>query len=195
MLELFGRVMNTNGIVVYSLLLLSYLVLSNTPQENKDLDKKVIIDIEPVNGDIEVPKSIVMYECIEKYSDKYNIPKYIAYNVAYRETRYKGPFHWDYNPEQGSYAGALGPMQIMPSTGRSYYNKIMGFTDELTNERLKTDIETNVMLSMKILRRTFDKVGSWSITCGKYNTGRSIINEYATYCSSNKDYKSKWIKH
>jgi soluble lytic murein transglycosylase-like protein len=194
MLGLFGEKTKCN-LVVFSLLLSSYLVIHTS----KNLPEKVVeetsADIEPVEGEVDVPKSIIMYECIEKYSDMYNIPKYIAYNVAYRETRYRGPFHWGYNPEQGSYAGALGPMQIMPSTGRSYYNKIMGYTDELTNERLKTDIETNVMLSMKILRRTFDKVGSWSVTCGKYNTGRPIINEYATYCSSNKDYKSKWVKH
>jgi soluble lytic murein transglycosylase-like protein len=185
--------MKSNGIIVYSLLLLSYLVFQNPTPSKKEVKKDV--NIEPVDGDVNLPKSFIMYECLEKYSDIYDIPKYIAYNVAYRETRYKGPFHWGYNPEQGSHAGALGPMQIMPSTGRSIYNKVMGYPDELTNDRLKTDIELNVMLSMKILRRAYDKVGNWSVVCGKYNTGRPIVNEYAVYCSSHKNYKDKWVRY
>jgi soluble lytic murein transglycosylase-like protein len=60
-----------------------------------------------------------MYESIEKYSEIYDVPKYIAYNVAYMETKYRGPFHFNYNPEQVSSAGALGPMQIMPGTANS----------------------------------------------------------------------------
>lgn len=158
---------------------------------NKEV--KSSTELNMLDGSPTVPKSIIMYEMIEKYSDIYNVPKYIAYNVAYRETRYKGPFHWDYVPEQGSYAGALGPMQIMPSTGRSIYNKIMGFEDQISNDDLRNNIELNVMLSMKILSRSYERYGNWSIVCGKYNTGKEIVNEYAIYCSSKKDYRSNWV--
>jgi hypothetical protein len=41
--------------------------------------------------------SLQMYESIEHWSDSFNIPKHIAYNVAYLETRYQGPFDFDYN--------------------------------------------------------------------------------------------------
>jgi soluble lytic murein transglycosylase-like protein len=153
------------------------------------------VSLESTNGDIYSPKSIILYECIEKYSDIYDIPKYIAYNVAYKETRYRGPFHWNYNPEQGSYAGALGPMQIMPSTGRPIYNNILGYKDELTNERLISDIELNVMISMKLLNRLYKMEGDWAIVCGKYNTGKSVINDYAIYCVTNKDYRNKWVRY
>ena len=40
--------------------------------------------------------SLQMYESIEHWSDSFNVPKYIAYNVAYQETGYRGPFHFDY---------------------------------------------------------------------------------------------------
>lgn len=194
MLELFGKRKSKN-ILVLSLLIFSSLLVYVTNALPKKVRVSKNIRLESTVGDVKIPKSIIMYDCIEKYSNIYEIPKYIAYNVAYKETRYKGPFDWGYNPERISFVGALGPMQIMPSTGRSYYNKIMGFKGTLSNDKLLTDIETNVMLSMKILRRTYDRVGNWSIACGEYNTGRPIINEYATYCSSNKDYKSKWVKY
>ena len=45
----------------------------------------------------------------------YDAKRY-AYGIAYAETRYKGPFHWNYNPAQTSCVGAEGPMQIMLST-------------------------------------------------------------------------------
>ena len=98
---------------------------------------------------IQSPTSMKMYELIEKYSDEYEIPKYIAYNVAYMETRYLGPFHWKYNPYQESFAGAVGPMQIMPTTS-DYINKV-----NYSKKRLTTDIELNVETSMKLLNRLY----------------------------------------
>lgn len=136
----------------------------------------------------DAPKSLKMYYLLEKYSNEYSIPKYIAYNVAYLETGYKGPFHWSYNPHQVSFAGALGPMQIMPKTGE-------WLTDgKSTKQSLKMDIELNINLSMKLLRWLHDKYGDWAIVCGYYNTGYPMVNDYAEYCSSNKNYKKKWIK-
>jgi soluble lytic murein transglycosylase-like protein len=183
--------MEARGLIKYTLLLISIIIIYSIIRlpSNEVVVKSV--KIESKNGEVNVPKSLALYEMIIKYSEIYQIPKYIAFNVAYRETRYKGPFHWDYKPEQGSYAGALGPMQIMPATGKSIY-KLMGYTDTLTNDKLRNNIELNVMLSMKILRRSYDKYENWAIVCGKYNTGKPIINEYAIYCSSNMDYKSKW---
>jgi soluble lytic murein transglycosylase-like protein len=128
-----------------------------------------------------------MFDLIEKYSEKYNIPKYIAYNVAYRETRYMGPFHWSYNPKQESCVGAVGPMQVLPSTcnwiNNSNYSKM----------ELMSNVELNVMTSMKLLNKLYKQYKNWSLVCGWYNTGKPIVNEYAKYCSTNKDYKSKWL--
>jgi soluble lytic murein transglycosylase-like protein len=136
---------------------------------------------------IQSPTSMKMYELIEKYSDEYEIPKYIAYNVAYMETRYLGPFHWKYNPYQESFAGAVGPMQIMPTTS-DYINKV-----NYSKKRLTTDIELNVETSMKLLNRLYSRYKDWSIVCGCYNTGRPIVNDYARYCASNVNFKNKWV--
>jgi len=182
-----------NSLIKYSVFLLSLLVIYSAYNTKESIFIEEKLNLEPSNGKVNVPKCMIMYEMVEKYSDIYEIPKYIAYNVAWKETRYEGPFDWTWIPEQGSYAGALGPMQIMPATGRSIYNKIMGFEDQITNDDLRNNIELNVMISMKILRRSYDKYEDWAIVCGKYNTGKVMVNEYALYCSSHKDYKEKWV--
>ena len=48
------------------------------------------------------PIAVRMFSSIEKYASKYNIPLRYALGIAYAETRYEGPFHWQYNPQQKS---------------------------------------------------------------------------------------------
>ena len=133
------------------------------------------------------PISLQMYECIEKYSDQYDIPKYVAYNVAYKETTYRGPFDWRYNPSRISCVGALGPMQIMPGTARLIQKH------SVPNETLKNNIRLNIEISMKLLRRLHDKYQDWAIVCGCYNTGRPLVNDYARFCVKNQNYQKNWL--
>ena len=119
------------------------------------------------------PPCLQMYYYIEKYSQEYSIPRKYAYGVAYIETRYEGPFDWNYNHAQTSYAGALGPMQIIPATAKLINGR------SIPNQTLKTDIELNVKTSMKLLRRLKNKYGDWKVVFGCYNTGRPIVNDYA----------------
>ena len=130
--------------------------------------------------------SLQMYESIEHWSDSFNIPKHIAYNVAWLETRYQGPFHFDYNPYQKSSAGAVGPMQIITRWAKPYVRK------RLTEKELKTNIDLNVKISMQMLRKWYSIHHDWTLACGAYNSGSPIRNDYAVYASSNKDYKNKW---
>jgi soluble lytic murein transglycosylase-like protein len=152
----------------------------------KTSDDSVFTDLNDYST-IQSPTSMRMYELIEKYSTEYNIPRYIAYNVAYMETRYLGPFHWNYNPYQESFAGAVGPMQIMPSTS-DYINKV-----NYGKKRLTNDIRLNVETSMKLLNRLYSRYKDWAVVCGCYNTGRPLINDYARYCASNYNFKNKWV--
>jgi hypothetical protein len=124
------------------------------------------------------PPCIQMYHYIEKYSRQYKIPRKYAYGIAYKETTYLGPDHLSYNPYQKSSAGALGPMQIMPTTAELVNGK------RPTSTKLKKDIEFNVKTSMKILRKLKDKHKNWKVVFGAYNTGRPIVNRYAeeVYC-------------
>lgn len=132
--------------------------------------------------------SLQMYESIEHWSDSFEIPKYIAYNVAYLETRYKGPFDFRYNPYQKSFAGAVGPMQIIPRWAHKYAGR------RLTEKELKTNIDLNVKISMQMLHRWYSIHHDWASACGAYNSGRPIKNHYAIYASTNKEYKNKWSK-
>jgi hypothetical protein len=123
---------------------------------------------------INQPPCIELHNCLEKYSEEYGIPKNIAYGVAFSETRYKGPTHWDYSHDKSSGAGALGPMQIMYSTAKGL------FPDKtFSREHLKTDIDFNVHCSMKLLRKLYNKYSNWKIVLGAYNTGTPCINGYA----------------
>jgi soluble lytic murein transglycosylase-like protein len=114
-----------------------------------------------------------MYFYIKKYAAEYEIPEAYAFSLAYQVTRYQGPLDLDYNHKQTSYAGALGPMQIMPSTAKMIYGK------SVSNYNLKNDIKLNVMISMKLLRRLRNTYGNWGVVFGAYNTGRPCINGYA----------------
>ena len=130
--------------------------------------------------------SLQMYESIEHWSDSFGIPKHIAYNVAYLETRYQGPFDFDYDHKQTSLAGAVGPMQIITRWAQPYVEK------HVTAKELRNNIDLNVMISMKMLRKWYSIHHDWTLACGAYNSGQPIRNAYAVYATSNKDYKEKW---
>ena len=117
--------------------------------------------------------SIQMYFYIKKYAAEFEIPEAYAFSLAYQETRYQGPLDLTYNHKQTSFAGALGPMQIMPATAKLIIGK------PVSNNKLKNDIKLNVMISMKLLRRLHNTYGSWGMAFGAYNTGRPCINGYA----------------
>ena len=82
--------------------------------------------IEEMGYESTLPTSLYMYNLLEDKSEEYGIPKHILYNVAYLETRYCGPFHVNYNPHQRSYAGAVGPMQIITRYSHSYAGRRPG---------------------------------------------------------------------
>lgn len=120
------------------------------------------------------PPCLQLYYYIEQYADLFCIPKDFAYGIAYAETRYNGPYHWNYNHKQTSSVGAVGPMQVMPATA-AYINGV----GKVSISKLKGDIAYNVMTSMKLLRTLYDKYGDWKTVFGAYNTGRPCINRYA----------------
>ena len=47
---------------------------------------------------------------------------------------------------------------------------------------------------MKVLRYLYNQYGDWAIACGYYNTGQPIVNDYAQFCVSNKNYNKNWVK-
>lgn len=128
-----------------------------------------------------------MYYLIETYSDSFSVPKYIAYGVSYKETRYRGPLDTLYNPFLTSCAGAVGAMQIMPQYASYFAGK------KVTKHELMYDLETNVWLSMKILSQHYSKYKNWSTACGVYNTGQPVLNKYAKFCGNNLNFVKHWV--
>ena len=133
--------------------------------------------------------SVKMYYCLKKYSKMYDIPEEYAFAIAYQETKYKGPLHNEYQWFQTSSAGALGPMQIIPYYGKIYGKKFLN--KELTDDDINYNIETNIHISMLMLRDFKNQYGDWKMAFGAYNTGKPIINQYAIDVY-NKEYD--WVK-
>jgi soluble lytic murein transglycosylase-like protein len=144
-------------------------------------------NLEDNKGHVTSPYSLQVYNSIEKYSKQYNVPKYIAYNIAYLETTYQGPFDWRYHGKLTSYVGAKGPMQIMPKTA----NWITG--KNITQKELLHNIDLNVKISMELLHKLRKQYNDWGLICGYYNTGYPRVNDYARFCVNNKDYQKNWI--
>lgn len=119
------------------------------------------------------PACLRMYDAIQKYAKIYHIPKNYAFGIAYKETTYKGPFDWKYNHKRTSCVGAIGPMQIMPSTADLVWKT------SISKTKLMEDIEFNVHTSMKLLNKLHERYKDWKIVFGCYNTGRPLINQYA----------------
>ena len=128
-----------------------------------------------------------MYYLIETYSDSFCVPKYIAYGVAYKETRYRGPLDTLYNPKLTSSAGAVGAMQIMPRYASYFAER------PVSKHELMHNLETNVWLSMKILSQHYERYKNWSLACGAYNTGQPKLNKYAKFCGNNVEFVKNWV--
>lgn len=129
-----------------------------------------------------------MYSSIICYADSFEVPLYVAFNVATLETNYKGPLDTLYNHRQISKAGAMGPMQIMYKYAHSFAGR------KVSKKELLDSIEFNVQLSMKILSKNYNKYKDWRKATGAYNTGRPIINSYAIKASDSTYFQKKWIK-
>jgi soluble lytic murein transglycosylase-like protein len=153
---------------ILTLTILLFFSLKPNKIENsfdiESLDSIEVLSYEP---------RIQMYYFIKKYSKEFNIPEEYAFSLAYQETRYGGPFDTLYKHSLTSRAGALGPMQIMPSTAKLICGKPI---PKLT---LKNDVKLNVFISMKLLRRLHDRYKNWGLVFGAYNTGRPCVNKYA----------------
>jgi soluble lytic murein transglycosylase-like protein len=117
--------------------------------------------------------SIQMYFYIKKYAKKFSVPEAYAFSLAYQETKYRGPLDLNYNHRQISPAGALGPMQITTATAKLIYGTPVSKT------KLISDINLNVMISMKLLHNLYSKYNNWGLAFGAYNTGKPCINGYA----------------
>lgn len=156
------------GIAVGALAVAAVSSLDDQPMVETKSEVRIPADIDQTS-----PPCLQMYRYIKAYADTFDIPLRYAFGIASAETGYQGPFHWKYNPSQGSSAGALGPMQIMLETARRNNH------DNVSRDQLRNDIKYNVKTSMKVLRKLHNKYNDWKTVFGCYNTGRPCVNGYA----------------
>lgn len=174
-----------NLILITLLIIGSVLTCGYLLQREQDKFEMTIVSLGDSSNS---PACLQMYNIIERKSKEYKIPKYILYNVAYLETGYRGPFDWSYDPELISSAGAQGPMQIITRYAHKHAGRVV------SAKELRTNIELNINVSCSMLKNLYKTYGRWDLALGYYNTGYPQVNEYASYASSNKNYKDKWYK-
>jgi len=109
---------------------------------------------------------LLFEEYVLKYSAEYSVPEYTVYAVIRCES--------SFNENAVSHAGAIGLMQLIPST----FEWLCGFTgEEPLTERLY-DPETNIRYGTMFLARLYAQYGDWDIVHAAYNAGQGRVNQW-----------------
>lgn len=109
-------------------------------------------------------------ELVQKYSAQYNLDPLFTLAVMRQESLFMS--------DAGSYAGAQGLMQIMPSTGEGIAKQI-GISNYTVNILL--DPETNIRMGTFYLRQQLDNFGQNEFYCvGAYNGGPSRMSGWVS---------------
>ena len=131
-----------------------------------------------------LPPSIQMEFYLQKHALENNIPYIYLRRCAELETTYLGPHQFSYNPFVKSKAGALGPMQVMPSTALRVWKGSNIKNTKQIKHRLQYDINFNIATSAKYLRLLYKKHKNWTVVFSIYNQGtrgQYNINYFARY--------------
>lgn len=104
---------------------------------------------------------------IEKYSKKYDVDPFLVSAVIYEESRFK--------PAAYSKRGAIGLMQIMPSTA-SWISK------HIYREKIQTSVlyqpEKNIELGVWYLNYLEKKYGRDDLVLAAYNSGHKNVDKW-----------------
>ena len=112
---------------------------------------------------LKYPKQYSTY--VEHYAKVYDLPPHLVYAVIRTES--------DFDDNAASSAGAVGLMQLMPST-------FQWITNDLLRERLDSgmiyDPETNIRYGCYYLRRLYDRYEDWAAALAAYNAGPGRVD-------------------
>ena len=111
------------------------------------------------------PREYVEYVTV--YAEAYGVPEELVYAVIRTES--------DFDSGAVSQAGAVGLMQLMPSTFR-------WLTDDMLFEHLEDgmlyDPETNIRYGTYCLSYLYDRYGRWDLAIAAYNGGLGNVDEW-----------------
>lgn len=114
-------------------------------------------------------------EYVDKYSEKYNVPKDIIYAIIKTESG----FRYD----AVSSAEARGLMQLMNDT----YEWLCRREGIDPAEYSVTDPETNIMLGVSYIAYLYDEFGVWDTVYAAYNAGHGIVRKWLSDEQYSKD--------
>ncbi len=113
------------------------------------------------------PLQDLMYEeAVTEYSEMYSVPVYTIYAVIKCES--------GFNENAVSRSGAVGLMQLMPST----FEWLCGFTGEDPERERLFDPETNIRYGVMMLSRLYRQYGDWKCVHAAYNAGQGNVNKW-----------------
>ena len=116
-------------------------------------------------------------ETVEHYSSVYGVPSGVIYAVIKTES--------NFNPHAVSSAGAVGVMQIMPST----FEWLMGLMGESHEVAALYDPEINIRYGTYLLRYLYDRYGQYETAFAAYNAGMGNVSEWLASEEYSKDGK------
>lgn len=131
---------------------------------------------------------VIYSDYIINASKKYSIDPFLLLAIAREESRY--------NPEAISPAGAIGLLQIMPSTARRLsleikkYNGSVGGEEAVEAQRLHallTDPALNIELGAFYLSRLIKRYGVLSYAIAAYNAGEVAVDSWLKNNYSDED--------
>jgi len=91
-------------------------------------------------------------------------------NGVPKEMKYLAVIESHLKASSRSWAGAVGPWQFMPETGRIYGLKVNKYYDE------RTDYFKSTVAASKYLKKLYSIYGDWLLVIAAYNTGPGNVN-------------------
>ncbi len=114
-------------------------------------------------------------EQIKAYAEQYDLSPELVAGVIYAES--------GYNSKAVSDKGAMGLMQLMPSTAQEIASKL----GEKYSEDMLLDVDTNIRYGCYYLRYLYDRSGSDIIVLASYNAGLGVVSKWL----NNNEYSYK----
>lgn len=102
-------------------------------------------------------------EYVTRYSEEYGVPREVIYAVMSSES--------SFTADAVSYKGAVGLMQIMPST----YEWLCTKTGDEPNPSLLYDPDINIKYGTYFLSYLYSRFGVWETVYAAYNAGEGRV--------------------
>lgn len=116
-------------------------------------------------------------EYVEEYSSLYNVPEYVVYAIINTES--------GFDPDAKSSDGAIGLMQMLPSTFKFLASESQLDEEVSTNDLYNPEIA--IRYGVYYLRYLFNRFQRWETVYAAYNAGEGRVADWLLYPEYSKD--------